>query len=163
MHFENFDIWANLLCWVMNWSEKYSVGVKEIDARNKALLASLNRLGEQIVARSILFVAPTEIQLREAFRAFGECASSHLKAEEALVCGKGFDDTAALISGNQKYLALYQSLVDVITNANSLTLAERFYKYQECWWCEHIITLANVLRSLLNNPANCASNNQLRP
>jgi len=118
----------------LTWTQKYSVGVREIDDHNKQLFSLLNTNLKHVIdeTRESKTIAADLKKLREY-------AVSHFKVEEDLFLKINFPDAAEHIHEHEEFRKELQKL-DALTLRNDDLARLKLLLFLSTWFSKHILT-----------------------
>jgi hemerythrin-like metal-binding protein len=118
----------------LKWTEKYSVGVKELDADHQKMFSLLNSNLKSVIENdgTSKTVAPDLKQLKEY-------ALTQFKAEEDLLLKIKYPDAAAHIQEHEEFRKELQKLDTLANEADDLARL-RLLLFLSTWFTKHILT-----------------------
>ncbi|MGA2113514.1 MAG: bacteriohemerythrin [Bryobacteraceae bacterium] len=116
---------------LLEWSDKSSVGIPELDAQHRHLLELLNELLQRMQAGES--EGATEAARKELMR----CAESHLQREELVLRVRGYPGYAQHKAEHDGYRARFASLA---AHADRGDFSVRLSNFVAEWWRFHVLT-----------------------
>ena len=115
------------------WSEKFSVGVKELDEQHRQIIEMLNRLISTPEARDANSETVSEI-----LTAMTRYSLEHFKTEEGLMKAHGYPN---LEEHRQEHIAYRRKAIDFSTAATIgvESVPQILIDYLSEWWVHHIL------------------------
>lgn len=117
---------------IINWSNEFSVGVKEMDDQHKKLIGMINRL----IKEQKTLTDPRTIA--DLLTEMTDYAQIHFRAEEYLMAEYGYDLKALQEQQHQSFIdktTSFYSAADLGPNILSTALLD----YLSIWLVEHIL------------------------
>jgi hemerythrin-like metal-binding protein len=117
----------------IQWSEKFSVGVKALDEQHQQIIGMLNRLVSTPEAEDANSETVSEI-----LTTMTRYSLEHFKTEEGLMKAHGYPD---LVEHRQEHIAYRRKAIDFST-ASSLgveSVPQILVTYLMDWWTHHIL------------------------
>ena len=117
----------------IHWSEKFSVGVKELDEQHRQIIEMLNRLISTPEARDANSETVSEI-----LTAMTRYPLEHFKTEEGLMKAHGYPN---LEEHRQEHIAYRRKAIDFSTAATIgvESVPQILIDYLSEWWMHHIL------------------------
>ena len=117
----------------IHWSEKFSVGVKELDEQHRQIIEMLNRLISTPEARDANSETVSEI-----LTAMTRYSLEHFKTEEGLMKAHGYPN---LEEHRQEHIAYRRKAIDFSTAATLgiESVPQILIDYLSEWWMHHIL------------------------
>jgi len=117
----------------IRWSEKFSVGVKELDEQHRQIIEMLNRLISTPEARDANSETVSEI-----LTAMTRYSLEHFKTEEGLMKAHGYPN---LEEHRQEHIAYRRKAIDFSTAATIgvESVPQILIDYLSEWWMHHIL------------------------
>jgi hemerythrin len=117
---------------LLNWADKYSVGVREIDDQHKELIAIINELHEHMGRGSANAV------LEEVFARLLAYTDTHFATEERLMGSSAFPGLQAHKEAHEALLKQARELQRGF-EAGELLLSLKVMEFLKEWLVEHIM------------------------
>lgn len=125
------------------WSEKLSLGLRELDDHHCQMISIINRLHKFKISTSA--AKDVRMLLKEAI----DYANRHFEAEEAEMRKVGYANMYEHHMAHQRYKKNVTRMAHE-NDANPARLSDSLFRYLKGWWLDHILTMdmqfAEVIR-----------------
>jgi hemerythrin len=118
---------------LIQWNDRYSVGVRSLDAQHRQLINVLNRLHEAMSTAQARQALPVLMQ------ELGSYATAHLQAEEQLLRSQQYPDFVQHKAQHDAYIAKVKELQEQVAQNASSSVAIVLINFLKQWWTKHIL------------------------
>lgn len=117
------------------WNDRYSVGVRSLDAQHRQLIDILNQLHQAMSAANSQPVLPA------LMRQLGQYATAHLQAEEQMLRAQGYPGFAQHKAQHDAYVSKVKDLRQQLSDNQAAPASIGLMGFLKDWWTSHILSM----------------------
>ncbi|MFZ5776337.1 MAG: bacteriohemerythrin [Thermodesulfobacteriota bacterium] len=129
---------------LISWTDRYSVGVKEIDEQHKQLINMINELHEAMLAKQ------GKEALTKVLNKLATYCVSHFAVEEKLMSTHGYPEFAEHKDKHVKMTAKVKALIGEVESGKS-TISIEVMNFLKNWLDQHIMGTDKKYGPFLNS------------
>jgi hemerythrin len=119
---------------LIDWNDRYSVGVRSLDAQHRQLIDILNQLHQAMSTANSQQVLPA------LMRQLSQYATAHLQAEERMLRAQGYPGFAQHKAQHDSYIAKVKDFQEQLSK-NPTGASIGLMGFLREWWTSHILTV----------------------
>ncbi len=138
------------MVWI-EWSQEYSVNIKQIDEQHKKLINVINKLYDGLSGNSMeSFLSPANEIVNNAIAELADYTRYHFSREEELMRSNDYPDYLTHKSKHDDFVLKITEFQDSYREGHILVLAIEIIRFLRDWLINHILTIDKQYTSFLN-------------
>jgi hemerythrin-like metal-binding protein len=117
---------------LIQWNDKYNVGVRTLDGQHRQLIDIINDLHEA------MFKGQAKEVQAGLLQRLGQYAAEHLNTEERMLSSNGYPDFVQHKAQHDNYIAKVRELEKQV-GTGKLSLGVTLLPFLKDWWTGHIM------------------------